>query len=177
MKKINVTLFLTTLFFLIIFIGFTEARAGGPVHSKQDKRGSNQIELARQEREVQRKKNILLKKWRQLKPGMTEKQLQKFLGRPKLIQSSSDESVWFYQDVPVSLSDLKWVDYGIVVFEAKSIRDLIEEEKARFDKIIGRLDPESGFERHVVEVRTFCLRPRPSPPLLFPPSPIIITIT
>jgi len=134
MKKVNLKAYLMAAFCLIIFAGFTLAQTESAKPGDVAKTDSNEIELARQKKHLQLQKQLMLKRWRRLKPGMTEKQVQKILGKPKLIQGGSDECVWFYQFLPVSVGGVK---DGCVFFEAKSLDSLIKEGKAKLDKIIA----------------------------------------
>jgi len=152
-----------------MFAGLTQAQRRSADPNETIKADGNETELAEQKKHLQRKQRVEIKKarktkarWRQLKPGMTEEQVQKILGKPKLIQSGSDECVWFYQDLPVSnakpsfgfrqkekeqevkdryeavvekigLSYFGGVKNGIVFFEAKSIACLSEaEQRSKF---------------------------------------------
>lgn len=129
MKQVNLTLFLITAFCLILFASFAQAQTESAEPNEAAKADSNEIELARQKNRLELQEQREIKKWRELKPGMTEKQVQKLLGRPQLIQGGSDECIWFYQDLPVS--NVENVEYGIVCFEAKSVESLTAEEGAK----------------------------------------------
>ncbi len=156
MKKVNLKACLIAAFCLIVFACFTQAQLQSTEPNETTKPDSNEIELEKREKHLRFQKKKTIKGWRQLKPAMTEKQVQKILSRPKLIQSGSHECVWFYQDIPVSNSRVKYtyryirdeygkiiktiitgisnvgeVKCGIVFFEAKSIDSLIAEEKAK----------------------------------------------
>lgn len=163
MKKGNVKRYLIPAFCLIAFTGFAQAQTNGAELRKAAKAESNEIELARQKKHLQFQKELKIKRWRQLKVGMTEKQVQKILGRPKLIQAGSHECVWFYQDIPLSNALVKYIyekdsmgrtvreigisnvgeaKHGIVLFEAKSLGSLIDEEETKRDRAIAEIKEE-----------------------------------
>ena len=129
----------------------------------------NEVELAKQEKRLELRRKAEVKKWRKLKSGMTEKQVCQILGKPKLIQSSSHECVWFYQYLPVSdakpnfqfksggrqkevkdrygtviekvaLSNVGGIRYGIAFFEAKSLEQLVAEEGAKHKKAMAEVE-------------------------------------
>lgn len=135
MKKVNLKTYLIVAFCLIAFAGFAQAQTESAEPNEAAKVNSNEIKLARKKNRLELRKQREIKKWRKLKSDMTEKQVQKLLGRPKLIQGGSDECVWFYQDLPVSNAES--VEYGIVCFEAKSVESLIAKEAAKRKQAIA----------------------------------------
>lgn len=106
----------------------------------------NEVELAKQEKRLQLRRKAEVKKWRKLKSGMTEKQVRRILRKPKLIQSGSDECTWFYQYLP-NLNAKEKVN-GTVTFKAKTIEELIAEEKAKHIKKVEKLNERFRTKRY-----------------------------
>jgi len=78
-------------------------------------------------REAQRQILAQAKKWRSLRKGMTENQVQKILGLPILIQGCSDSAIWYYQYLPEPNNPTQ---KGSTYFKTKSVDELLAEEKA-----------------------------------------------
>ncbi len=158
---------LIAVFWLIVFAGFTQTHTANAASRVAAKPENNQIELAKQKKDLEFQKQETIKSWRQLKEGMTQKQVRRILGKPKLIQGGSHECIWFYQDLPVSnaqtnfrfreggkkqkvknrygeviqrigISSVGGVKHGLVFFEAKSLDTLIMEERAKSDRAIAK---------------------------------------
>jgi len=155
---------------LILFAGSAPAQKKSPQPKEPNKADSNEMELTKQKRHLESQKRLIIRRWRQLKPGMTEKQVQRTLGRPKLIQGASHECIWCYQDLPVSnaepnfsfrgggakqqvdtrygavvekigVSDVGGVKNGLILFEAKSIDSIVEEKIGSVGKAIAKAKP------------------------------------
>lgn len=93
-----------------------------------------------------------IRKWRQLTSGMTEAEVRRLLGSPKLIQCGSRECFWFYQDLPKShyriTDDVNEVIFsvgrihsGIIIFKNKvGIETIYEREQKRLESDISVAD-------------------------------------
>jgi hypothetical protein len=100
---------------------------------------NTEADTARQKRASDLQKEHTIKRWRKLATGMTEQDVRKILGKPKLIQGGSDTSVWYYQVLPTAYSRA-----GAVVFRALTIEDLVRPESEKYWAVKLKLMGPSG---------------------------------
>jgi len=143
-KKIHLRAYLIFVFYLPAIVCFAQAQ-GQEAQGGSAEADSNQIEVQRQSRRLRLRKRAAVKKWGQLTPGMSQEQVRKILGRPRLAQGGSDKCIWFYQELPesnarrnpgVGLAAFGGARAGVVFFETKSVDSLIEEERTKLDEAI-----------------------------------------
>lgn len=136
MKKVNLKTHLVPAFCLMLFISFIQAQTNNNKPAEESEPTGIETKPARQKRRP--KPQLQIKKWGRLKEGRTEKQVLQILGKPILIQSSSDECTWFYQHLPNPNAEKKV--NGTVTFKAKTLEQLIEEEKTKHIENIKKLN-------------------------------------
>lgn len=143
-KKIHLRAYLIFVFYLPAIVCFAQAQ-GQEAQGGSTEADSNQIEVQRQSRRLRLRKRAAVKKWGQLTPGMSQEQVRRILGRPRLAQGGSDECIWFYQELPESnarrglgagLAAFGGARAGVVFFETKSVDSLIGEERIKLDEVI-----------------------------------------
>jgi outer membrane protein assembly factor BamE (lipoprotein component of BamABCDE complex) len=144
-KRIHLRTYLIFVFYLPAIVCFAQAQ-GQEEQGGLPEVDSNQIEVRRQSRRLSLRKLAAMKKWGQLTPGMSQDQVKKILGRPRLAQGGSDECIWFYQELPesnagrdprVGPAAFGGARAGVAFFETKSVDSLIEEERIKLDEAIS----------------------------------------
>jgi outer membrane protein assembly factor BamE (lipoprotein component of BamABCDE complex) len=127
MRKINLKTHLVPAFCLMLFVGFTQAQTDSNEPAEEIEPANVETKPARRESRLRPQRQLQIKNWGRLKEGMTEKQVLYILGEPKLIQGGSDECTYFYPN-------------GTVTFEAKTLEQLLEEEKTEHIKTVEKLN-------------------------------------
>lgn len=162
MKKIHLRAYLIFIFYLPAIVCFAQAQ-GQETQGGLAEADSNQIEVERQSRRLRLRKRAAVKKWGQLIPGMSQEQVRNILGRPRLAQGGSDESIWFYQELPESnvrrdpvagLAAFGGARAGVVFFETKSVDSLIEEERTKLDEAI--LEAQAARDKTIKRAHEKC---------------------
>jgi outer membrane protein assembly factor BamE (lipoprotein component of BamABCDE complex) len=173
MGLLNRKAYFAAVFCLPLLLSFTHAETdsnepNGVATTKDilTKSAEQKRSLWKQEQTEIRKVRQIKAKWNQLKSGMTEKQVQAILGKPKLIQGGSHECIWFYQDLPISNG--MQVKDGIVVFRSRSIACLDEaEQRSEFLQNLSKGSVVSLIEEECIalqyEIPSALLYPSPDP--------------
>ncbi|MFH1614980.1 MAG: hypothetical protein ABIG61_07840 [Planctomycetota bacterium] len=112
--------------------------------------------------DVQRQDRLAeIRKWRQLRPCMSEDKVLQILGKPRLIQAAHDHAIWFYQDMPAENAEVQFnhktdakgktlertslksagnIRGAVLYFEAKSLNDILNEEQEKYEEQVKQIE-------------------------------------
>jgi hypothetical protein len=86
---------------------------------------------------------LYLKKWKNLKLGMSEQHVYDLLGYPRMKLGGSQQRIWYYQRVPEVVSNgdarikLFKPDCGYVLFEPVSVEVILERIQQSYDEMVA----------------------------------------
>lgn len=96
---------------------------------------------SKMDRRTRIKFELQMKKWRQLNTDMTDGEVRRLLGRPKLVIGGYPNIIWFYQDIPQHRNDIDKTP-GHIFFRSESSENIqwLNSEIEEYFKIIKKED-------------------------------------